>query len=549
MSKPSRNQFTRLTMITLWMQRWSWVLPGWVRSAVRRLFGRTRPASDGLRLVDDWSEPLVVRGSALPDTPIVEMPAASEALPHGANSTYEQLPTDYRSRLRCLIVTRVLDAGGIDEFVAFLARRLPAFGFYTTVMYTDPLCRKGAADRGRLAVALRSEGIMVIDVLPEEGRQWLAANRPDVISAHVPVQWVLEAARALSIPVVETLHAVPTPIGTDWRKEVLRGRYITSLVAVSELVRRQYLRGNPGFPEEAILTIPNSFNDTHRPAISRMKARAWLGLEEEFLFISLARHVLQKNAYGLVTAFSDVARAVPQAHLLIAGRVDDHQYTKQVRLIRDRVTGGDRIHLRENFLNPSALLAAADGFVLNSFFEGWPLATMEALCAGLPVVMSEVGGAWEQVGINGERGYVVANPLGDSEVASWEKAGRARFRPQVNKNELVAAMTSVIRHRKHWANARPVLSEESKRRFSARTCAEQHAKVLRRATKRSSPTSVAETSFSTGALVNGAVQAGDRLADTFAPAGGIESTREGDEAALAFGTELRVCPETSSWVA
>jgi hypothetical protein len=50
---------------------------------------------------------------------------------------------------------------------------------------------------------------------------------------------VLEAAQMLGIPVVETLHRVPTPIGTDWGKEVVRSRYVTSMAAVSELVRRQ----------------------------------------------------------------------------------------------------------------------------------------------------------------------------------------------------------------------------------------------------------------------------------------------------------------------
>ena len=321
----------------------------------------------------------------------------------------------------------------------------------------------------------------MIDASPDEGREWLAANRPDVISAHDPPEWVLEAARAWAIPVVETLHGIPTPIGTNWRKEPARSRYITSLIAVSDLVRRQYLRGNPGFADKEIVTIPNAFNVTHRPAINRAKARAWLGLDDEFLFISLARHVVQKNAYGLVAAFADVAREIPRVHLLIAGRPDDRPYAEQVRLLRDSLPERNRIHLRENLSNPSALLAAADGFVLNSFFEGWPLASMEALCAGLPVVISEVGGAREQVGANDERGYVVPNPLGDPEAVTWERAGRERFRPHVNKAALVAAIASVIKSREHWATVRPTLAEESKRQFSVRTCAEQHAKILRRA--------------------------------------------------------------------
>ena len=222
-----------------------------------------------------------------------------------------------------------------------------------------------------------------------------------------------------------------------------------------------------------------------RPAINRTKARAWLGLEDEFLFVSLAQLVIQKNVYGLVTAFAEVAREIPRAHLLIAGRPHDRTYAEQVRMLRDSLPERNRIHLRENLANPSALLAAADGFVLNSFFEGWPLASMEALCAGLPVVMSEVGGACEQIGANDERGYVVPNPLGDPETVSWESAGRARFRPQVNKAALVAAITSVIKGRGHWAAVRPILAEESKQQFSVRVCVEQHARVLRRAIVRS----------------------------------------------------------------
>jgi glycosyltransferase involved in cell wall biosynthesis len=412
------------------------------------------------------------------------LPAASKRA-HRRFSVQPRSACEFNSRIRCLIVTSTLDAGGIDEFVAFLARQLPAHGLDTTVMYADASSHEGRLRFGRLAETLRCEGISVMDTGPDEGRRWLAANRPDLISAHAPPNWVLEAARALSIPVIETLHGLPTPIGTDWRREVSRSRDITSMVAVSELVRQQYLHGNPGFADEAIVTIPNAFNDTHRPAVDRVRARAWLGFEDEFLFVSLARHDLQKNAYGLVAAFSDVARENPRAHLLIAGRVDNRLYTEQVRLLRDGLPERDRIHLRDNFSNPAALLAAADGFVLNSFFEGWPLASMEALCAGLPVVISDVGGALEQVGVNGERGYLVPNPLGDPKAANWKIAGRKRFRPQANKAALVDAMSSVIKDRESWATVRPALAEESKSRFCARTCAEKHAIVLRHAAARS----------------------------------------------------------------
>jgi glycosyltransferase involved in cell wall biosynthesis len=475
-----------LTSLELWARRRSWLLPNWAKSTARCVLGRigelTNKKYDDL---ENWSAPLIVRESATATVEIREWPTASASQPTPLDLTSQQLPGDNRSgasgsRLRCLIVTPVLDGGGVDEFVSFLARHLPLRGLDTSVMCAAPSPSERARV-GFLASELRREGILVSEPLPEEGRQWLACNRPDVISAHDPPEWVLEAADALRIPVVETLHEVPTPIGTDWNKEPARSRYVTTIVAVSELVRRQYLRGNPGFNGAGIVTIPNAFNESSRAPVDRAKARAWLGLEEEFLFISLARHSLQKNAYGLVAAFADVARANPDAHLLISGRVNDRPYTEEVRRLRDSLPERERIHLRENLPNPSALLAAADGFVLNSFFEGWPLASMEALSAGLPVIISDVGGAREQVGLDGACGYIVPNPLGDPESVSWEAAGRERFRPQANNNALVAAMTSVVRDRERWASVRPNLVAASKRRFSARTCAEQHANVLRRA--------------------------------------------------------------------
>jgi glycosyltransferase involved in cell wall biosynthesis len=434
--------------------------------------------------IENWSAPLVVRESAVATAEMRELPTAGASPPTPLDFTSQQLPVDNRpgascSRLRCLIVTPFLDSGGIDEVVSFLARHLSLLGLDTSVMCV-PLSPEIPARVGFLASELRREGILVAEALPEDGREWLARNRPDVISAHAPPEWVLEAAEALRIPVVETLHEVPTPIGTDWNKEPARSGYVTKLVAVSELVRRQYLRGNPGFNGAAIITIPNAFNEASRPPVDRAKARAWLGLEHEFLFISLAHYTLQKNAYGLVAAFADVARANPDAHLLIAGRVVERTYAEQVRRLRDRLPERERIHLRENLPNPSALFAAADGFVLNSFFEGWSLASMEALSAGLPVIMSDVGGAREQVGLDGTCGYVVPNPLRDPESVSWEAARRERFRPQANKIALVAAMTSVIRDRERWASVRPNLVVASKKRFSAQTCAERHAEVLRR---------------------------------------------------------------------
>jgi glycosyltransferase involved in cell wall biosynthesis len=384
--------------------------------------------------------------------------------------------------LRCVVATNKLDAGGMGEVAAFLARRLPAYGVDTVVLHVDAGDDQRRIPGGRLAAALRADGIPVVDADAHDGPGWLAENDIDVISAHGSTSWVLDAAATLGIPFTETLHGGQQP-GWNWEKERDRSRRITTLVAVSELVRRNYVERNSSFPTDAIVTIPNGVNDERHRNMERRTARDWLGLTNEFLFVLLGRYDLQKNTYGLVDAFGDVARARPQAHLLVAGCTSDRQYAQQVRFLRDRLPHRQQLHLRDQCSDPAALLTAADAFVMDSFFEGWPLASMEALCAGLPVVTSEVGGALEQVGADGRRGYIVPNPLGEIERVSWDSIRTERYKSQCNRGPLVNAMTTVIDEQERWAAERERLAEESVQRFSADVCLRQYAAMLFRASE------------------------------------------------------------------
>jgi glycosyltransferase involved in cell wall biosynthesis len=149
-----------------------------------------------------------------------------------------------------------------------------------------------------------------------------------------------------------------------------------------------------------------------------------------------------------------------------------------VQRLRNDLPCADRIHLRDHAPWPGALLAAADGFVLDSFFEGWSLASMEALAAGLPVVLSDVGGAREQIG-EGERGYLVGNPVGDPLAVDWNSIRAALFAAQPNRDELVGAMSAMVQARDDWRSRREALRAESAVRFHPDRALSGHASVLR----------------------------------------------------------------------
>lgn len=459
--QPDENWVTRLALTA---QRHARHVPQPVRRVGRMTIGRSLPTTPAIA---GWTTQLI-GGQPLPEAP-KPATAPSRAVP--------RLPATPHTPLRCLIVTGVFDVGGTDEVAAFLARRLPEYGFETRLAYTGSAV--AGMPGGRLPTMLRTEGVTVEDVDPVGAARLLADWQPDIISAHCPPLWWLELAMRAGIPFVETLHGMHDLFDADWAEEARRARRKSRLIAVSELVRQQYLQGNPGFNPARIVTVPNSVDPARVTLANREAARAWLGLTDEFLLVSLARHALQKNGYALIEAFAEVAAQHPSAHLLLAGRPDTGPHINQLSQLRARQDVRDRIHLRDHAPWTGALLAAADGFVMNSYFEGWSLASMEALCAGLPVISSDVGGAREQIGTDGARGILVANPLGDPLAVNWRTLGDTIYSPQSNRAALVAAMTDVIVTREDWARRRSPLREESLLRFHPDHALGGHARILR----------------------------------------------------------------------
>jgi glycosyltransferase involved in cell wall biosynthesis len=442
--------------------------------------------------IGSWSAPLVVRPGSVHATNPLAAPVGSgrgvRAAEAGAPMPVTR-STDVVPLLRCLLVTPRLDAGGVQEVVAFLARRLPSRGWQTAVLCTSPDAMVDGQLTGVTAKVLRSDGIDVIGADARRAAEFARRWRPDVISGHGAPAWAFALAEKLGVPYVDNLHSLNGLVGRDWRwhTDGVRSGHLACVVAVSEILRQQQLARNPGFPADRIVTIPNGVDAERMTVHDRVAVREWLGIADQYVFVSLGRHCMQKNMYGLVTAFGDVARRRRDVHLVIAGKISEPRYFRRVAQLANTLPARTRIHLRDNMANPAPLLAAADGFVLDSFFEGWPLASMEALVNGLPVIITDVGGAHEQICGEPARGYVVPNPLGDPLLATWASSAAAQYRAQANRDELVATMALLVANRDDYLRNRDCLAAESAVRFSAGTWLERHAGVLRAAARGGDP--------------------------------------------------------------
>ena len=107
----------------------------------------------------------------------------------------------------------------------------------------------------------------------------------------------------------------------------------------------------------------------------------------------------QKNPALLLEAFRRGPAPDPRAHLLFVGIADLQSGDLQSELERQIGASGlrERVHLLGLRSDVPEILNAADVFVLGSDYEGNPLAVLEAMAAGKPIVSTAVGGVPELV--------------------------------------------------------------------------------------------------------------------------------------------------------
>jgi glycosyltransferase involved in cell wall biosynthesis len=112
-----------------------------------------------------------------------------------------------------------------------------------------------------------------------------------------------------------------------------------------------------------------------------------------------ARLAQQKGHRFLVEAVPKVRDAI----FILAGDGPERDaLEEQVRLLAVE----DRVRFLGYRSDIPELLANSDALVLPSLYEGLPLAVLEAMAAGKPVVATSVGGTDEAV-VDGETGFLV----------------------------------------------------------------------------------------------------------------------------------------------
>ena len=177
-------------------------------------------------------------------------------------------------------------------------------------------------------------------------------------------------------------------------------RIITVSNGERELARR-YSVGR----DDQFITIHTGI-DLHPFEISvdRAKVREGYGIPADVRLTGIvARFTEAKAPADFIHAAALVHARYPQAHFLWVG---DGPLEHEARSLVQSLGLQDVFHFAGYQDNIPAILISLDYFLLSSHWEGFSIAILEAMAAGLPVIATRVTGADEAI-VDGETGILV----------------------------------------------------------------------------------------------------------------------------------------------
>jgi glycosyltransferase involved in cell wall biosynthesis len=252
--------------------------------------------------------------------------------------------------------------------------------------------------------------------------KYLREEKPDILlstldHANLVALW----ARLLSRTKVEVFVRVDNMVSSTYRHSRSLAKYVIPLlmavfypfadgvIAVSEAVADDLARC-------AFLSrrrIRRIYNPVDISSIEkRSKApldHPWLAQNRPPVILGVGRLTKQKNFAALLRAFREVRR-YRAAKLIILGEGDDRAHLES---LIDRYGLKGEVDLPGFSENPYAYMARSSVFAMSSLWEGFPVAVLEAMAVGLPVVAFNCPGGPSEILRSNGIGELV--PVGDDE--------------------------------------------------------------------------------------------------------------------------------------
>jgi glycosyltransferase involved in cell wall biosynthesis len=190
-----------------------------------------------------------------------------------------------------------------------------------------------------------------------------------------------------------------------WRAYRLLRHMPDHVVAVSEQVRQHAIEVD-GMPADRVSVIYNGCDLPAGNTAEYASLAAMLGEKTGPLIVTIGNIRPVKGHDVLVEAAALVLQKHPGARFAIGGEALEADFFQQLQARVAALGLTDRVLFLGSVKAAASLLRHADVFVLPSRSEGFSNAIVEAMAAGLPTVVTAVGGNGEAV-VQGQTGWIV----------------------------------------------------------------------------------------------------------------------------------------------
>ena len=243
----------------------------------------------------------------------------------------------------------------------------------------------------------------------------------DVIHAH---DWLVTYAaktlkNAYDIPIVATIHATEAGRNSGIHNETQRyindTEWLLTYEATEVIVNSNYMKNELqrlfGLPFEKINVIPNGINLSNFIGIERdYDFRRQYAMDNEKIILYVGRLVYEKGIQHLIAAMPKILSNYHDAKLVIAGRGG---MMDELKAEARNLGLGNKVYFT-GYLDSKQvqkMYKCADVAVFPSTYEPFGIVALEAMLAGVPTVVSDVGGLNEIVnhGVDGMKSYA-GNP-------------------------------------------------------------------------------------------------------------------------------------------
>jgi glycosyltransferase involved in cell wall biosynthesis len=319
---------------------------------------------------------------------------------------------------RVLHVQKAHGLGGSERHIIELCRALAPLGVSARVLWLEsprhPLdsleafARARGVESGRLAIRGHLD-----PGLPRRLRAWLRANPADLLHLHLihaTLYGVLAAGAGPAPPLVASRHGAEPYRRLPWFGWVQRrlDRRCARVIVPSAHLARFAARWD-GTPRGKIRVIPHGLApEWFAPpdAAARERARAGWGVRPgEIVLGAVARLHPAKDHATLLRAFASVRRVRPEARLVLIGG-GPRRAALGALARRLLAAAPEAVRFEGEREADRDLYGAFDVAVLPTRREGFGLAALEAMAAGLPLAASRAG-AIPEIVRDGENGLLV----------------------------------------------------------------------------------------------------------------------------------------------